>query len=307
MSHKHRNISIVWDFDKTLTSMDSTTELIKIFLKDSSIKDSSINKFWEQVKVISGTQSNKPTDSISTSDAPVWMYMLSGLSKDLENNPIGLDKSSIKKLIAHKITLYPKVLDFLQKIKNLPEKDLYPKNNIEIHHFIITAGLADLVSSVFEYQNSSGLIKAIFGCRYNVIGEDRRIQNVPIYCMDKTTKTRALFEICKGCFLPGASYTVDDLVPEEKEWCPFENMIYIGDGDTDIPAFSLIKSKKGMTIGVFDPSLSTEARDKKSGNMRKGKRIDLFTPARFEEGGDLYKFIQMRCQQIAKRYEAHKV
>ena len=303
MIHKRRNISIVWDFDKTLTSMDSTTELIKILLRGSPIE-----KFWEDIKNISGTKSNKPMNSISTSDAPVWMYKLTELAKGLENNPIGLDKPNIKKLIARKITLYPKVLDFLQKIKNLSEKDLYQKNNIEIHHFIITAGLADLVSSVFEYKNKPALIKEFFGCKYKVRRKDRsRIQNVPIYCMDKTTKTRALFEICKGCFLPDASYTVDDLVPKEKEWCPFENMIYIGDGDTDIPAFSLIKSGKGMTIGVFDPSLSTEARDKKSGNMRKGKRIDLFTPARFEEGGELYKFIEIRCQQIAKRYEAHKV
>ena len=66
--------------------------------------------------------------------------------------------------------------------------------------------------------------------------------------MDKTTKTRALFEICKGCFLSTSEYKVDDLVSKEKEWCPFENIIYIGDEDTDIPVFSLVKSRRGMTI-----------------------------------------------------------
>ena len=249
MNHKNRNISLIWDFDKTLTSMDSTTELIRVFLKDSSIEE-----FWEKIKAISGTQSDKPMDSISTSDAPVWMYVLSGLPKDLKNNLISLDKLNIKKLVAHKINLYPKVLDFLKRIKSFSQEDFYQKNNIEIHHFIITAGLADLVSAVFEYHDSSKLIKAIFGCRYNVIKQGQNIKNIPIYCMDKTTKTRALFEICKGCFLPETRYTVDDLVPKEEEWCPFENMIYIGDGDTDIPAFSLVKSRKGMTIGVFEPS-----------------------------------------------------
>ena len=299
MISKRHNISIIWDFDKTLTNMDSTTELINLFLRDSSIKE-----FWERVKVISRTQS-KPMNSISTSDAPVWMYMLSELSKDSEGNPIGLNEANIQKLIAHKITLYPKVLDFLQNIKNFSQENLYQKNSIEIHHFIITAGLADLVSSVFKYHNSSGLIKAIFGCRYNITGQDQMKRNIPIYCMDKTAKTRALFEIRKGCFLPDAEYTVDDLVSEEKEWCLFENMIYIGDGDTDIPAFSLIKSRKGMTIGVFDSSLSKEEINRKAESMRKGKRIDLFTPACFEEDGELYKFIKIRCRQIAKRYEAH--
>ena len=79
--------------------------------------------------------------------------------------------------------------------------------------------------------------------------------------MDKTAKTRALFEICKGCFLSDAKYKVDDLVPKGKEWCPFENMIYIGDGDTDIPAFSLVKSRRGMTIGVYNPDPKETEKD----------------------------------------------
>ena len=67
--------------------------------------------------------------------------------------------------------------------------------------------------------------------------------------MDKTAKTRALFEISKGCFLHDAEYKVDDLVPQDKLWCPFENMIYIGDGDTDIPAFSLVRSQSAFYRG----------------------------------------------------------
>ena len=299
MTHKKHNISIVWDFDKTLTPLDSTTELIKIFLKNPSKE---ISEFWRRVKVISGTRANRPMDSISTSDAPVWMYMLS----ELANNLNSLNKTGIKEIIAHKIAFYPEVLPFLQRIKKLSDDSLYQENNIEIHHFIITAGLADLVLAVFEYHNAGRLIKTIFGCKYNVITQDRRIKNIPIYCMDKTSKTRALFEICKGCFLPSAKYSVDDLVFEDKQWCPFENMIYIGDGDTDIPAFSLMKARQGMTIGVFDPSLSKEARDKKAKKMRGGKRIDLFTPASFEEEGELDHFIKIRCHQIVKRYSAHK-
>ena len=304
MIHKKYNISIVWDFDKTLTPVDSTTELIKIFLKNPSKE---ISEFWRRVKSISGTKAKRPMDSISTSDAPVWMFMLSELAKDPNGNPIRLDKKKLKEIIAHKIAFYPEVLPFLQRIKKLSNDSLYQENNIEIHHFIITAGLADLVLAVFEYHNADGLIKTIFGCKYNVITQDRGIKNIPIYCMDKTAKTRALFEICKGCFLPSATYSVDDLVSENKQWCPFENMIYIGDGDTDIPAFSLMKARKGMTIGVFDPSLPKEARDKKAKKMREGKRIDLLTPAHFEEEGELDHFIKIRCHQIAKRYSAHKL
>ena len=103
MTHKKQNISVVWDFDKTLTPLDSTTELIEVFLKNSPIE-----KFWKEVKDISGTKAKRPMESISTSDAPVWMYMLS----ELANNFKGLDQKGIKKLIAHKITFYPEVFAF---------------------------------------------------------------------------------------------------------------------------------------------------------------------------------------------------
>lgn len=304
-SNKTRNISIIWDFDKTLTPMDSTTELINTFLEPQHRAG-----FWSLVKKISGVQSNKLEESISTSEAPVWMHFLSEIATvDNESKDyISLDKESLKKIIAHKIKFYPEVLGFFAMIKNLSEKDLYRHNKIQIHHFIITAGLEKLVTAVFELHDSSDLVTKIFGCKYHVFkyGKNEEIiKNIPIYCMDKTTKTRALFEICKGCFLPDAKYTVDDLVPKEKEWCPFENMIYIGDGDTDIPAFSLIKSRKGMSVGVFDPALSEDKRSAKAHNMKKGERLDLFTPANFERSGELFQFIKMRCQQIVKRYETY--
>jgi len=122
--------------------------------------------------------------------------------------------------------------------------------------------------------------------------------------MDKTTKTRSLFEINKGCFLPSTNKDVDDLIEYNKEWCHFENMIYIGDGVTDIPAFSLVKSRRGMTIGIYDPSLTNNQITKKTVKMKAGKRIDLLTPADFSLSGKLYKAIETRCIQIADRYNS---
>lgn len=298
---EHKNISIIWDFDKTLTPMDSTTELLKLFLPEADLKD-----FWKDVKEYSDVGSKEPTNSISTSEAPVWMYLLSEIAQvEHSKNITRLDYNNLKKFISHKIQFYPNVLTFLKQTKNFQ----YEKNNVEIHHFIITAGLKDLVKAVFNYQDSPKLITEFFGCKYKAIKikKTNTIKNIPIYCMDKTAKTRALFEISKGCFLPEAKYKVDDLVPKNKLWCPFENMIYIGDGDTDIPAFSLVKSQSGLSIGVFDPNLSPSERDKKTKNIRKGKRIDLFTPVDFSLKGELYKFITTRCLQIVKRYEAHAI
>ena len=300
MDSSENNISIIWDFDKTLTPQDSTTELLKCFVQDT-------NAFWEEVKEISGVKS---ANSVSTSEAPVWMYLLSEFASSVQTQKkIGLSESAIRKIILGKIELYPNVLNFLKAVQGFVSQKLYRDNNIKIYHFIITAGLQDLVSTIFKFEKSETLIRKIFGCRYKTIvnPEDQSIRNIPIYCMDKTAKTRALFEISKGCFQTNAEYKVDDLVPKEKEWCPFENMIYIGDGDTDIPAFSLVKSRRGLTIGVFNPEESKKSINKKSKNIRTGKRIDLFTKADFSLKGDLFKFIQIRCNQIAHRYDAHRI
>ena len=300
MSQQTNNISIIWDFDKTLTVEDSTTVLIKYFVGNTE------TFFWKAVKDISGVTSKTPVDSISTSETPVWMSLLSGLAKHRKTKKnIPLDEDTIGRIIEGKIKLYPKVLEFLEKTKELSSQEVYKANNIKIYHFIITAGLQDLVSAVLKFNKSNHLIRKIFGCRYKTIVDEDILRNIPIYCMDKTAKTRALFEISKGCFQENAQYKVDDLVPKEKEWCPFENMIYIGDGDTDIPAFSLVKSRNGMTIGVFNPSEPNA--QEKAKNIRKGKRIDLFTPANFALNGELFQFIKIKCGQIAKRYEAHRV
>ncbi len=60
-SKKQSNIAIIWDFDKTLTPKDSTSELIKIFLRG----EKSIQDFWERVKKISKTKVNPSLEKIS--------------------------------------------------------------------------------------------------------------------------------------------------------------------------------------------------------------------------------------------------
>ena len=295
---KDNCISIIWDFDGTLTAQDSTTDLIQRLSPKSNM-----TAFWKEVKKISGV--NAPVDSISTSETPAWMHILSEMAN---RNSIPLGENLNKFVLmafAKRIKLYPKVFECLEKIKGFSEDSIYKRNNIKIHHFIITAGLQDLVLSIFEYNGNRNLIREIFGCKYHTRKRDKEIINIPIYCMDKTTKTRSLFEINKGCFLPKTKKDVDDLVSYNKEWCHFEDMIYIGDGDTDIPAFSLVKSRGGMTIGVYNPKLEDSKIKKKTEKMKAGKRIDLVTKADFSLNGKLYKAIETKCTQIADRYDSY--
>ena len=299
-THQNNCISIIWDFDGTLTPQDSTTDLISLLTNNQQ----NMKSFWDLIKKISGV--NTPVNSISTSETPAWMYVLSEIANA---HKVSLDKNFNKdymRAFAERVNLYPNVFKCLQKIKNFSENSIYQENNIKIHHFIITAGLQDLVSSVFDNSENKDLITEVFGCKYRAIHGDESVRNIPVYCMDKTTKTRSLFEINKGCFLSSQNTDVDDLVEYKNEWCHFENMIYIGDGDTDIPAFSLVKGRRGMTIGVYDPELSNKKIENKTKKMKAGRRIDLLTEADFSLKGKLCKTIETRCNQIVDRYNSQK-
>ena len=71
---RYRNISIVWDFDGTLTPDDSTSEIIKYFLGED------IKNFWQWIKQVNGSLSENKWESMLSSDAPTWMYVLSRIA-----------------------------------------------------------------------------------------------------------------------------------------------------------------------------------------------------------------------------------
>jgi hypothetical protein len=136
-----------------------------------------------------------------------------------------------------------------------------------------------------------------------VEGRENEPESIPVFCMDETMKTRSLFEISKGSF-QDPSTPVNTRVPKEKLWAPFENIVYIGDGDTDVPALSLVRNQGGIGVAVFNPAHSKTTVDKRLNNMRLNKRADLITPANFSETGELFEYLTFRCKQIAHRYQA---
>ncbi|UOQ75251.1 hypothetical protein [Hymenobacter cellulosilyticus] len=78
----------------------------------------------------------------------------------------------------------------------------------------------------------------------------------PSRIVDFTAKTRFLFEINKGVGKDGRSnpFLVNEAVGPEKRRVPFSNIVYCGDGLTDVPAFSVVQARGGTTFALFDPS-----------------------------------------------------
>ena len=72
-----------------------------------------------------------------------------------------------------------------------------------------------------------------------------------------TDKTRYLFHISKG-LVDAASrmrpFDVNRKVPSASLRVPFDQMVFVGDGYTDIPGFSQVRGQGGVAIGVHDPA-----------------------------------------------------
>ncbi len=122
--------------------------------------------------------------------------------------------------------------------------------------------MKDLIEEVFPEE----LIEWMFGGRYTIIysSEDERDQpeSVPAFCMDETMKTRSVFEIAKGTF-SNRKVPVNKRISPERLKFPFSNMIYIGDGPTDIPALALVKDRGGLGVIVYDRQKSLKTIQKK--------------------------------------------
>lgn len=288
------NIAIVWDFDGTLTPDDSTTKVVE-YLQGAGKG----GEFWGYIKSLRGDSRQPKWEHVLAMDAPIWMYSLARLAF---RHKIPLNAEFFSKFIVPEIHLYPDVLRFLKSIKKLEKENRFQNCGLNISHFIVTAGLKELVEQVFP----SGIISHTFGCRYTIVVDENHQdepESVPVFCMDETVKTRSLFEISKGAFCD-PKVKVNTRVEDHKLWAPFQNIIYVGDGDTDVPALSLVRSRGGLGVAIYNPEKSKEDTNKRLYNMRLDKRADLITPADFSKNGELFHFIKMRCTQILQRYEA---
>lgn len=288
------NIAIVWDFDGTLSPDDSTTKTVEILDGDKPG-----DEFWSYIKSLRGDKRKPSWEHVLASDAPIWMYSLSRLAF---KKKVPLNAEFFREFVLPSIKTYPKVITFLQKIKSLENVEDFRNVKLQIHHFVITAGLKELVEQVFP----KNLVTWTFGCRYTVTayeGHKDEPESIPVFCMDETVKTRSLFEISKGSF-SDPSKQVNTRVEEKNLWAPFKNVIYVGDGPTDVPALSLVRDKGGLGIAVYNSSLDLADINRKQKQMRLDKRADLITPADYSLSGELYKYLKTRCIQIRQRYEA---
>ena len=170
---------------------------------------------------------------------------------------------------------------------------------VRIEHYINSSGLAEMI----EGTEIAREFKRIFACSfiYNKEGE----AEWPGVAVDYTAKTQFLFKINKGILSVRDNKKVNESQEEENKRIPFPHMIYLGDGETDVPCMKIVKMFGGNSIGVYNPE------NKKKVNVAKKllrqHRVNFITPADYRKESRTYKVVCAIIDKIKADFELAKL
>lgn len=277
-------IAVIWDCDKTL---------VDGYMQDPIFEDYGINstEFWGEVNAIpneykkKGIRVNKDT------------YYLNHFIKCAHGETLkGLNNQKLKEY-GQKQKFYKGIPEIFEFTKNMFKDDKrYTEYGIQVEHYIVSTGFAEVIrgSALMPYVDD------VWGCEL-LDGPDKNgdpVISEVLYTIDNTTKTRAIFEINKGIGKI-EDIEVNSKIPEELRRVHFENMIYIADGPSDIPAFSVVKRNGGATFAIY-PKGDKNAM-KQVEQMREDGRVDMYAEADYSEGTTAHMWIINRIQKMADR------
>jgi hypothetical protein len=170
-----------------------------------------------------------------------------------------------------KLDFYPGVQKWFGRAR-----DYAREKGVRLEHFIVSSGLREMI----EGTSIAGEFARIYASGF--MYDENGVAVWPALAVNYTTKTQFLFRINKGTREAYDNSVINAYVPKEERDIPFENMVYIGDGSTDIPCFRLVKQEGGCSIAVY-PKGDEEARRKVEG-MTAGGRVNLIAPAVYSPG-----------------------
>lgn len=306
--HPQNVIALVWDFDKTLIPGYMQDPIFEHYHVDA-------RRFWEEVNALPGylARSGVHVHSDNAYLNHLLTYVQHGRMPDLTN-------AKLKELGA-RIRFHVGLPQFFQTIKDaVAQAPEAARFEIKLEHYIVSTGLRVMIegSAIQPYVDgiwASEFIESppppgfdpdvtvnLDGQQGNALINMGGISQIAV-AYDNTSKTRALFEINKGANkTPGID--VNAKMRQEDRRVPFQHMIYIADGPSDVPAFAVVRQNHGTAYAVYDPSNpgSLEQVDR----LRRDERIDHFGPADFRPDSPSSQWLTMCAKRIAAKIVAER-
>ena len=276
-------IAVIWDCDKTLIDGYMQDPIFKEYKIDSAA-------FWRQVDAVQSKLVNEYQIRVNTDT-----YYLNQFIKCAHDGTFpGLSNAKLRKY-GEQQKFYPGIPEFFRFTKEslLDEKE-YSEYGIQVEHYIVSTGFAEVIrgSALMPF------VDGIWGCELIDAPDESGNPAISeiVYTIDNTTKTRAIFEINKGIGkIDGIE--VNSKIPRELRRVQFENMIYIADGPSDVPAFSILNYNGGSTFAVY-PKGDVKA-FRQVDALRRDNRVQMFGEADYETASQSWLWLTEKVRAIA--------
>lgn len=188
------------------------------------------------------------------------------------------------------INFFPGVAEWFDRINAFAEP-----LDCMVCHYIISSGNKETIEGTAIAKHFTHVFASCF--RY----DENEVAVWPALAVNYTNKAQFLFRINKGIDNAHDNSTINKYTPEEERPVPFKNFIYIGDGETDVPAMKMVTYQGGKSIVVYQ---SSKHGGKESAHaLVKQQRADIAVPADYSPGSTLDRAVKAAIQQIAARHE----
>jgi len=239
-------------------------------------------KFWKEVSRLAEAEQ---ADNI-------LMYMMLML-QEAEKAKVPVRRSDITNF-GKGVKLFQGVQDWFQRINAYAAS-----KGAKVDHFIISSGLREMIEGTPISKEFSKIFGSSFFYDHNTVAK------WPALAINYTTKTQYLFRINKGVLNVHDHKAVNKYLDHNDRPVPFRNMIFVGDGETDVPCFRLVKEQGGHSIAVYKPS-TKGAKTRAQGLVEDG-RVNMFTPADYRDGKKLDRSVKAIIDKIVSEVEVEKL
>lgn len=269
-------IALVYDFDGTLSPqpMQEYTVLPKIGIEPGA--------FWAMVN----------REARETESDPMLVYMRH-IIEALERERVDVKREDFAAM-ARSIEYFPGVATWFSRV------DAYVKRRsggqAKIRHYLISAGQKEILDGISIRRH----FKRIYASEYYF--NHHGVATFPKFLVTDTLKTQFLFRINKG--LEAVTESINEHMPEADRPIPFQNLIYVGDGMTDVPSMALAKKNGGHAVAVYDPR-----GDKGRGTCVKlldAGRVDFVAEADYRKGSRLARRVELLLDAIIANIAYHR-
>ena len=289
-------IAVVWDFDKTLIAGNMQSPLFERYGVDE-------RAFWDEVDALGDFYLAHGARRVA--DDALYLnhileYVRAGRFRGLSN--------AILHDLGAELTFHPGMPEFLGTLRaTVEEEPDFQRADITLEHYVVSTGLRPMIegSAVRPYIDDVWACEFIEAHHPPGYDQPEQRQLFPsheitalAYQIDNTSKTRALFEINKGTNKRPEIH-VNSALPKELRRVPFEHMVYVADGPSDVPAWSVVRANGGMAFGVYQRG--SLAQFEQISTLQRDGRIHAFAEADYTPDSTAFLWLTTEVRRIADK------